>query len=251
MGDSRLIASIACEFGADDPVAEAQSVQAESYRTGFPHAFIGAVDLASPSLGQVLASYRELPVVRAVRQPLYWADDPLLRLGPRPDLLVDPGWLRGFERVAEEGLVWDLLVYDEQLPSAHELIRAFPETRFVLEATGWPLDLSPDGFRRWQERIGAVSEFDNVTLKLQGLALLFGPSADDHGPWVRAAVEIFGAERCMFASHFPVDALLCRFDRLVDGLLGALDGLDAQALTAFFGGCATREYGLADRPARR
>ncbi len=153
--------------------------------------------------------------------------------------------MRGFECVADAGLTWDLLVYDEQLASAHELIGAFPQTRFVLEAAGWPLDLGADGFERWQERMQAVSEFPNVTLKLQGLALLFGPSADEFGPWVRAAVEIFGAHRCMFAAHFPVDRLLCSFDELIDGLLAVLGGLGAEELAEFFAGCAIREYCLA------
>ena len=242
--DARLTASVACEFGAADPVAEARWVQGEADRRGFPRAFIAAVDLTSPSLGQVLAGYRELPVVLAVRQPLYWAEDPLRRLGARSNLLGDPAWLRGFERVAEEGLVWDLLAYDEQLPSAHELIRAFPETRFVIEAAGWPLDLGPDGFGRWEERMQAVSEFANVSVKCQGLALVFGPTADDYGPWVRTAVEIFGADRCMFAAHFPVDRLLWGFRELVDGLLAVLDGLGTEELAAFFAGCAIREYGF-------
>ena len=47
-----------------------------------------------------MAGYRELSVVRAVRQPLYWAREPLRRLGARPDYLTDRDWWRGFERVA-------------------------------------------------------------------------------------------------------------------------------------------------------
>jgi predicted TIM-barrel fold metal-dependent hydrolase len=137
-----ITASIACEFGAADGVAEAMWAQECADHLGVPSAFIGAAALASRQLPDVLARYRELPIVRAVRQPLYWATDPLKRLGPRGDYLVDPAWLRGFERVAEAGFVWDLLVYDEQLPATHNLIRSFPDTTFVLEAAGWPLDKS-------------------------------------------------------------------------------------------------------------
>jgi hypothetical protein len=158
----------------------------------------------------------------AVRQPLYWAEDRLRRLGARPDYLTDPAWWRGFERVAQQGLTWDLLLYDEQLPAAHKLIQSFPQARIVLEAAGWPLDQSADGFRRWQERLEAVSQFPNVTLKLQGLALLFGPSADAVAPWARAAVQIFGPQRCMFAAHFPVDRLLWSYDELIRTLLAVL-----------------------------
>ena len=242
--DGRLVKSVASEFGAADAVAEATWIQQCSARHGFPHGFIADVDLTSPSLADVLARYRELPIVRAVRQPLYWAEDPLRRLGARPDYLTDPAWWRGFERVAEAGFVWELLLYDEQLPAAHELIRSFPQTRIVLEAAGWPLARSADGFKRWEERLEAVSQFPNVTLKLQGLALLFGASTEPLQSWVRTAVRIFGARRCMFATHFPVDRLLWSFDESVRTLLAILSDLTAEEQRAFFSGCAIREYDL-------
>jgi predicted TIM-barrel fold metal-dependent hydrolase len=243
--DERLVKSVACEFGSADPVEEAAWVQRQADAHGFPHAFIAGIDLASPAVGEVLERYRELPVVRAVRQPMYWAEDPLRRLGARADFLTDPDWWRGFERVADQGLVWELLLYDAQLPAAHQLIESFPDTDMVLEAAGWPLDLTPDGFKRWRERLQAVSEFPNVTLKFQGLPLLFGPSIDELGPWVRTAVGIFGAGRCMFASDFPIDTLLCGFQELVSTLLAVLSDLNAEEQSAFFSGCARRQYGLA------
>jgi predicted TIM-barrel fold metal-dependent hydrolase len=244
VADGRVVKWVACEFGAADAVAEARWMQHRSDACGSPDAFIAGVDLTWPSLGDVLARYRELPVVHAVRQPLYWADDPRRRLGARPDYLTDPGWWRGFERMAEEGLAWDLLVYDEQLPAAHKLIRSFPQTRIVLEAAGWPLDQAADGFKRWQERLEAISQFPNVTLKLQGLALLFGTTPDKLQPWVRAAIQIFGPQRCMFATHFPVDRLLWSYDELILTLLPVLSDLTAEEQQAFFSGCATREYQL-------
>jgi predicted TIM-barrel fold metal-dependent hydrolase len=103
--DARLIKSVACEFGAATGLAEAQWVQRCAHSRGFPHAFIAAVHLTSALVEEGLARYRELPVVRAVRQPLYWAGDPLWRLGARPDYLTDRDWWRGFERVAEHGFV--------------------------------------------------------------------------------------------------------------------------------------------------
>ncbi|MGH7910746.1 MAG: amidohydrolase family protein [Candidatus Dormibacteraceae bacterium] len=236
--------TIACESGAADGVAEASWVQRCSNASGFPSAFIGAVDLTDPALPETLARYRDLPVVRALHQPLYWSDDPLRRLGARPDYLTDPAWWRGFERVAGAGLTWDLLVYEEQLPATHDLIRSFPGTRIVLEAAGWPLDQSAEGFARWSERLRAVSRFPNVTLKLQGLALIFGPSADILQRWVGAAVEIFGPDRCMFATHFPVDRLFWPFGDLTSAFGAILQDLSPDQQQALFSTCARRVYGL-------
>jgi predicted TIM-barrel fold metal-dependent hydrolase len=235
-------ATVACEFGAADGVAEARWVQRRRDLDGWPGAFIAAVDLTAPDLGDTLARYAELPVVAAVRQPLYWAEDPLRRLGARPDFLTDSQWRRGFERVAEHGLTWDLLVYDEQIPAAEPLIRAYPQTQFVLEATGWPLNLTPEGFSRWQERMQRLSSLPNVVVKLQGLALVFGPSREAIGPWVREAVTIFGAGRCMFASHFPVDRLLWSFHTLVSTLREVLTDLPPEDRHEFFAGVASRTY---------
>ncbi|MGW4332769.1 amidohydrolase family protein [Rhodococcus koreensis] len=247
VGGIPVTASVACEFGAADGVAEAVWVQQCADRVGVPNAFIAAVQLESDGLADVLARYRDLPVVQAVRQPLYWADDPVKRLGARGDYLSDPAWLRGFEKVADAGFVWDLLVYDEQLPDAHELIAAFPDTTFVLEAVGWPVDLTADGFSRWEERLGAVSRFPNVVVKFQGIALIFGTSPDAIGSWVRTALGIFGAERCMFASHYPIDHLLWDGETMVSTVQAALDDLPSAKQALFFGDTARRVYRL---PAR-
>jgi predicted TIM-barrel fold metal-dependent hydrolase len=127
---------VACEFGAVDALAEARWVQECHDATGTPDAFIAAVDLTSPHLADQLGRYTGLPIVRAVRQPLYWSEDPLTRLGARPGYLTDQDWLRGFEQVADTGLVWDLLLYAEQLPQATHLAARFPEVPIVLEAAG-------------------------------------------------------------------------------------------------------------------
>lgn len=244
VGFERPAATVACEFGAGDGLAEARYVQRCADEWGWPSAFIAAVDLTSPKLDQTLAAYQELPIVRAVRQPLYWANDPLRRLGAHPDFLSDAAWLRGFESVAATDLTWDLLVYDEQLPAAEELLRSFPSTRIVLEATGWPLDQSPDGYRGWEERLRSVAEHPQVTLKLQGLALIFGPTRSRVEPWVRTALSIFGARRCMFASHFPVDRLLWSWDEMLTVLEAVCDELPKDDRYEFFSGCARREYRL-------
>ena len=181
-------------------------------------------------------------MVRAVRQPLYWAADPIKRLGARGDYLCTPAWLRGFEQVADAGLVWDLLVYDEQLPETHHLITSFPDTTFVLEAIGWPLDLTAEGFSRWEERLRAVSEFPNVVLKLQGIALIFGTSLEVIGRWIRMAISIFGPRRCMFATHYPLDHLLWDSQTMVSTVQAALGDLSAEERADFFGETARRVY---------
>jgi predicted TIM-barrel fold metal-dependent hydrolase len=57
-------------------------------------------------------------------------------------------------------------------------------------------------------------------------------------------VRIFGASRCMFASHFPVDRLLWSFSDLVNSMLTILSDLSPRERSAFFSGCAAEQYRL-------
>jgi predicted TIM-barrel fold metal-dependent hydrolase len=134
----------------------------------------------------------------------------------------------------------------KSLPSAHELIASFPETTFVLEAAGWPVDLGDDGFASWTERLEAVSSFPNVAIKLQGVALIFGTTRELVEPWVATAVRIFGPTRAMFATHWPVDHLLWDIGTLVSTLRAILGDLTFEQEAEFLAGTARRVYGLAE-----
>jgi len=83
-----------------------------------------------------------------------------------------------------------------------------------------------------------------VTLKMQGLALIFGPARARVEPWVRSALNIFGAGRCMFASHFPVDRLLWSWQELLDVLRAVCSDFSESDRYEFFAGCARRQYRL-------
>src|SRR3954452_6997277 len=119
---------------------------------------------------------------------------------------------------------------------------SFPETTFVLEAIGWPLDLTAEGFSRWEERLRAVSEFPNLVLKLQGIALILGTSSTAIDPWIRMAVTISGARRSMFASHYPIDHLLWDSQTMVFTMQAVLADLSAEERADFFGKTARRVY---------
>ena len=79
-------------------------------------------------------------------------------------------------------------------------------------------DRTPDGLEAWRDALETVAAAPNVALKISGLG-----QADHSWPYasnrrvVRDAITIFGVERCMFASNYPVDALCADYDTIVDG----------------------------------
>jgi predicted TIM-barrel fold metal-dependent hydrolase len=64
-------------------------------------------------------------------------------------------------------------------------------------------------------------------------------------PWIEFAIEVFGADRCMFASNFPVDAMQGTFDDLYGVFAALTAGLDESSIEKLFAGTAERVYRLA------
>jgi predicted TIM-barrel fold metal-dependent hydrolase len=68
--------------------------------------------------------------------------------------------------------------------------------------------------------------------------------ADVLRPWLEYAIEVFGPERCMFASNFPVDSAAGSFDDLYSAFDAVTSGLDDPSREALFAGTAERIYRL-------
>ena len=83
----------------------------------------------------------------------------------------------------------------------------------------------------------------NVALKISGLGQAGRPwSADDNRAVVLEAIDIFGADRVMFASNFPVDSLVGSFETIFTGFLDITSGFTEDERAAMFRSNAQRFY---------
>jgi L-fuconolactonase len=117
-----------------------------------------------------------------------------------PALLTDPAHVRGVRAATAAGLAIDLLLRPSALIGAARLAAAVPDARLVLDHLGNPTAPTPD----WLAGMTALAECPNVTVKLSGTAHL---ANDDLSAVVDAALELFGSERLMFGSDWPVCTL--------------------------------------------
>jgi L-fuconolactonase len=145
---------------------------------------------------------REVPAVVGVRRLLQ--DEP-------DELLTSDDVAGGLRRLGGAGLSFDACVRHGQLPALLELVRAAPEVDVVLDHMGKPP--VRDGWasaaaRSWHASIRALAAEPRTTVKLSGLALEAapGPLLAQVRPFVAAAIDAFGPERCMAGSDFPVSA---------------------------------------------
>jgi predicted TIM-barrel fold metal-dependent hydrolase len=194
-------------------------------------AIVGYVDLL---LGNRAGEILDLHIdagqghFRGVRNASAWHADPEARgsvLLPPEGLLLDPGFRRGFAQLVRRGLVFDAWMYHTQLAEVVSLACDFPDARIVLNHQGGPIGIGPYAGRRaevfadWRAGMTAVARCPNISVKLGGLGMLMAgfdfherplpPSSDDlagsWGAYFETCIELFGPERCMFESNFPVD----------------------------------------------
>lgn len=165
------------------------------------------------------------------------------------DWLLGEEVQRGLESLAEAELVYDLLVRPRDLPAAITVTRDFPHLKFVVDHIAKP-QIASGEMEPWSELMHEFAGLENVACKLSGMVT----EADRESwsisnllPYVRTVVEIFGPDRLMFGSDWPVCLLAASYDEVVKAAretLSELDILTPEAERAIFGGTAIRWYDL-------
>lgn len=164
----------------------------------------------------------------------------------------DPEWLsrsdvcHGLGAVERADLVYDLLVRTRELPSALKVVRALPHLRFVIDHLAKP----PIANRRTDEWAGLLEPFgalENVSCKISGMVTEADHAAwtvADLRPYVDRALEIFGPQRLMFGSDWPVCLVAASYGDVVAAARELIAKLSSSEQAAIMGGTATRVYKL-------
>ena len=226
----------------EDEVAWVQRTADES---GWPHAIVGYADLLAADVRSQLDRLAKYPLLRGVRMQLHWHENAMYRFAPRPDLALDPVLQRNVARLAEYDLVFDLQVFAGQMAGAAELAAACPDVTFVLQHAGMLADLSPEGRTEWRAGMERLAVPPNVVSKLSAFGTFIHRNDPTHiGGILRDTVAMFGADRCLFGSNFPIEKLWTSYGALLDAFLEAAADLDTSARVAIFEGTAERVYRL-------
>jgi predicted TIM-barrel fold metal-dependent hydrolase len=157
--------------------------------------------------------------------------------------MLDPRWRRGYALLERYELSYDLQAPYGQMPEAADLARAFPRTTIVVNHTALPVDRSAAGLAAWRRALQAVAAPPNVAIKISGLGTgdKTWPEASNRDV-IRDTIAIFGADRCLFASNFPVDGLCATYDTIADGFKRAIADRPPAEQRAVLHGNALRVY---------
>jgi L-fuconolactonase len=197
---------------------------------------VGWLDLESPGFAEALAGQREHPKFVGIR--------PMIQDLPDDWLLGESvaGSMRILER---QRFPIDLQLRPRLLDSAVKLMERVPELPAVIDHLAKPdWRQSPV---RWQEAIRRLAEYPNVMCKLSGMVPESRERWDAEAwkPYVTYVLDVFGPDRVMYGSDWPVSLWSADYDRVYESLAGLLPaGPEDSRWTGLWGDNAARFYGL-------
>lgn len=243
----RVLATVHCEaeWTRDDQVGETDWLTQVHHSQGMPAAIVAHAWFHTDNAAEVLTRQAANPLVRGIRSKPVTAASPDRMQDGLPGSMQDPRWRRGYARLADHGLSWDLRVPYWHLAEAAEVIHAHPEIPVVLNHTGFPWDRTPTGLHAWEQAMRIIAREPNVWLKVSEFGLKDQPwRYADNRRIVRTALDIFGIERCMFASNFPVSSLRVDYNTLVCSVADMISDYTPSQQRAFFVENAAQFYRL-------
>jgi L-fuconolactonase len=216
-------------------VAETRFMLEIAHATPFVRGVVGWVDFEA---------------VDAVDMILELAADPLL-VGLRPMVqdIADDDWLlrpslgSALAMMARRGLVFDALVLPRHLPRLKTVIERYPDLTVVVDHGSKPR-IRDKQREPWASDLAAIAAMPGVACKLSGLVTEAAADwqSSDVRPYAQHILDIFGPQRVMFGSDWPVVNLAGGYDRWRETALGLMAHLAAPERAAILGETARRVY---------
>ncbi len=223
---------------AHQSLAETRWLLRLAAETEFIAGVVGWVDLADPEVGRVLDELLADPHLKGLRH--IWHDE------PDDAWILRPAVVRGLRELADRGLPYDLLPRPQHLSYIPRLLEQVPGLRTVIDHIAKP-PIATGEFEPWLTDLRAVASIPGVHCKLSGMVTEADHASwtpDDLKPYVAHVVELFGYDRLMFGSDWPVCTLAGSYGQVFAAAEAALGPLPDEARAAVFGGNAVRFYGL-------
>ncbi len=170
----------------------------------------------------------------------------LVESEPADDWLTQPAVLAGLNKLSTRGYTYDLLVHTRHLRYVPQVAESCPELQFVVDHLAKP-PIARNEVKEWAEAMKPIAAFPNIHCKLSGLvteANWTSWQTEDLRPYVEEALRLFGADRMMFGSDYPVCLLASSYDRVLGSFQELLKDLGDEDRDKIFSTNAQRFYRL-------
>ncbi len=206
---------------ADSSEEETLFLLALAEQNEFIQGVVGWVDLQSSNIEDRLAYFSQFESIKGFRHIVQGEKD--------PDFLARPAFIRGVKTLASFDLSYDLLIYPHQIKSAIAFCETCDEQKIVLDHLA-KAPLKSGNIQEWKKEIQAFANLSHVSAKISGIVT---EAADQS--WtqqqvneiVGLALDVFGPQRLMVGSDYPVVLVNSTLERWVASFQEALKGLSA------------------------
>lgn len=212
---------------ADQSEAETSFLLALADQYPFIKGVVGWVDLQAADVADRLAHFCRYPKLKGVRHIVQGEAD--------PRFLLRPAFMAGIEALGPYGLTYDILVKPHQLDAVTEFVASFPAQPFVIDHLAKP-DIKAGLQEPWATQIAAIAKNNQVYCKLSGMVTEADWTAwkpADFVFYIQHILEVFGPQRIMFGSDWPVCNVAAQYHRvvaLVEQALGHLSPDDQELI---------------------
>jgi L-fuconolactonase len=185
---------------------------------------------------------------RLAGHPKFAGVRPMIQDIPDDDWMLRDDVQWGFRAVADLGLTFDALGFPRHLANFLTILKRYPDMRVVVDHCMKPQirDHSDANFAFWAEGMARIAGETGAFCKFSALVTEAEEdwTVDDLRPYVAHVFEVFGAERVMWGSDWPVCRLRCEYGDWRAAAEALTAGLSEAERARIYGGTASEFYGL-------
>ena len=163
---------------------------------------------------------------------------------PDDRFIVRPEFVRGIKILEKHGIPYDILIFAKHLSVSLEFVKMFPEHDFVIDHIAKP-DIANNGYEYWLKNMQPFKSFSNVRCKLSGMVTETNYNkwrAEDFHPYLESCLDIFGPERLMIGSDWPVCLLSGQYQPVMNIVKDFISTLSQSEQSQILGKTASEFY---------
>ncbi|MFL9831409.1 amidohydrolase family protein [Flavobacterium sp. ST-87] len=223
---------------ADQTLAETDFLLDLAKKNDFIKGIVGWVDLRASDIDTVFKHYSQFPKLKGFRHVVQGEAD--------HNFMLRPNFLNGIAALEKYNFTYDILIFPHQLGAALELVRRFPNQKFVIDHIAKPY--IKDGFYDgWAALIKTIGQYPNVYCKLSGMTTEADYNTwtpEQIEPYMQLVLDAFGTDRILFGSDWPVCLVAGNYTKTKELVTQFIAKLSSEEQAAIMGGNAINFYNL-------
>jgi L-fuconolactonase len=221
---------------ADQSETETQFLIDQAKQFDFIKGVVGWVDLKADDLESRLEFFQSTPVIKGFRHVIQ---------GEGAGFMLQPKFIQGVKALGKYNFTYDILIKEPQLEEALEFVKQVPHQKLVIDHIAKPKVGSDLTY--WRKYISSIAQRKNVYCKLSGMvteADWNAWQADDFKPYLDTIFDVFGSNRVMYGSDWPVCLVAAGYEQQLQVVTHYIQAFTESEKQAIMGANAIRFYNL-------